>query len=101
MRLFCACQAPLKLNNVDEFFRCFEIFAGIGKKLAFIKKITFSKSNLTINIMTLVNLEPIFGVMLEIKSIPNYLHGHTVSTVRFIWLIYWNKFGKKECELEV
>ena len=69
--------------------------------MAFTKKVTFSKSNLTTNLETLVNLEPSFGVMLEIKTIPNYLHGHTVSTVRLIWLIYWNKFGKKECELEV
>ena len=69
--------------------------------MAFTKKVTFSKSNLTTNLETLVNLEPSFGVMLEIKTIPNYLHGHTVSTVRLIWLIYWNKFGKKECELKV
>ena len=73
-----------------------------GKKKWFLqKKVTFSKSNLTTNLETLVNLEPTFGIMLEIKTIPNYLHGHTVSTVRLIWLIYWNKFGKKECELEV
>ena len=69
--------------------------------MAFTKKVTFSKSNLTTNLETLKNLEPSFGVILEIKTIPNYLHGHTVSTVPLIWLIYWNKFGKKECELEV
>ena len=69
--------------------------------MAFTKKVTFSKSNLTTNLETLKNLEPSFGVILEIKTIPNYLHGHTVSTVRLIWLIYWNKFGKKECKLEV
>jgi len=39
------------------------------------KKVTFSKSNLTTNLETLKNLEPSFGVILEIKTIPNYLHG--------------------------
>ena len=53
------------------------------------------------NIVTLVNLEQNFGFMLEIKSIPNYLHGHTVSAVRLIWVIYWDKLGKNEGELEV
>ena len=56
------------------------------------------KSGLTINIVTLVNLEPNFGFMLEIKSIPNYLiipvmslnMGHQLDSV-----------GLNECELEV
>ena len=33
--------------------------------------------------MMLVNLEPIVGFMLEIKSIQIYLHGHTVSAMCF------------------
>ena len=65
------------------------------------EKFLASLHDMTTNLETLKNLEPSFGVILEIKTIQNYLHGHTVSTVRFIWLIYWNKFGKKECELEV
>ena len=63
-------------------FRCmFYIFnffvARIAKNLAF--TISF-KSNLTANIRTLLNLEPNFGFMLEIKSIQNYPHRNTIST---------------------
>ena len=41
------------------------------------------KSNLMANIVTLLNLEPILGFILEFKSIPIYLHGHTVSAMCF------------------
>ena len=43
----------------------------------------FQKCDLTTNIFMLVNLEPIFGFILEINSIPNYLHGHTVAAMCF------------------
>ena len=49
----------------------------------------------------LVNLEKKFVFMLEIKSIPNYQQGPTVSAVRFNWGLYQNKLGKNEYELEV
>ena len=46
------------------------------------KKINkIKKSGLTTNIFILVNLEPIFGFILEINSIPDYLHGHTVAAM--------------------
>ena len=54
-----ACQAPLKPYNLDINFRFFENLTGIGK-------------NLTTNIVTLVNLEPNYGLMLEIKIIGAY-----------------------------
>ena len=63
--LFNFAQAPLKPYNWDVNFRFFENFAGIGK-------------NLTINTVTIVNLEPNYGLILEIKIIPNYLQGHMV-----------------------
>ena len=65
-----ACQTPLKPYNFDVNFRFFENLAGIGK-------------NLTTNIVTLANLEPNYGLMLEIKIIPNYLQVHMVSAVQF------------------
>ena len=65
-----ACHAPLKPYNLDVNLRFFENFTGIGK-------------NLTTNIVMLVNLEPNYGLMLEIKIIPNYLQVHIVSAVRF------------------
>ena len=47
------------------------------------KKSLFKKSNLTTKIVMLVNLEPISGFILEIKSILNYLQGHTVAAMCF------------------
>ena len=44
----------------------------------------FQKSNFSTNIVMLVNLEQLFGYILEIKSIQNYLQEHTVSPVCFI-----------------
>ena len=43
----------------------------------------FKRSNLTTNIVTIVNIEPHLGYMLEIKGIPNYLRGHTVVAMCF------------------
>ena len=39
--------------------------------------------------------------MLEIKIIPNYLNGHTVSDMGFLQGTNCNKFDKKDVELEV
>ena len=50
---------------------------------AFKKKNIFKKSNLTTNIFALVNLEPNYGFILDIKSIQNYLQGHTVAAMCF------------------
>ena len=41
------------------------------------------KSYLTTNIALIVNLEPPFGFMVEIKSIPNYFLRRTVSAFHF------------------
>ena len=49
----------------------------------------------------LVNLEPIFGFILEINSITNYLHGHTVVAMCFDMGHRVKKSGKNEAELEV
>ena len=49
----------------------------------------------------LVNLEPISGFILEINSIPNYLHGHTVAAMCFNMGHLVKKLGKNEAELEV
>ena len=38
---------------------------------------------MTTNIFMLLNLRPISGFILEIKSIPNYLQGHTVAAMYF------------------
>ena len=59
------------------------------------------KSDLTTNIFMLVNLEPIFGFILEINSIPNYLHRHTVVAMCFNMGHLVKKLGKNEAELEV
>ena len=48
-----------------------------------------------------VNLEPIFGFILEINSIPNYLNGHTVVAMCFNMGHLVKKSGKNEAELEV
>ena len=61
----------------------------------------FKQSDLTTNIFMLVNLEPIFGFILEINSIPNYLHGHTVAAMCFDIGHLVKKLGKNEAELEV
>ena len=61
----------------------------------------FKKFDLTTNIFMLVNLEPIFGFILEINSIPNYLHGHTVVAMCFNMGHLVKKSGKNEAELEV
>ena len=47
----------------------------------FTKPSLFQKYDLTTNIMTLVNLEPILGFMMEIKSILNYLIGYILSAI--------------------
>ena len=50
----------------------------------------------------LVNLVPIFGFILEIKSIPNYLHGHTVAAMCFnMGHLVKKKLAENEAELEV
>ena len=52
----------------------------MAQKLLSSNKCIFQKkSNLTTNIMMIVNLEPILEFTLEIKSNPTYIHGHTVS----------------------
>ena len=78
----------------------FENLARIGKKLAFIKKKS-PKSNLTAKIVTLLNLETIFGFILEFKNIPNYPDKYTISAMHFIWGIYWSKLGKDDSVLKV
>ena len=53
-----------------------------GKKITFVKKNHFFKvSNLTTNIVTLLNIEPILGFMLGIKRVKINLQGYTVSTM--------------------
>ena len=49
----------------------------------------------------LMNLEPIFEFILEINSIPNYLHGHTVLGMCFNMGHLLKKLGKNEAEIEV
>jgi len=70
-----------------QFWCIFLIFRNSDitwQKTAFYQKNHFfKKSDLTTNIFMLVNLEPIFGFILEINSIPNYLHGHTVAAMCF------------------
>ena len=66
------------------FFGFLAIQTYNGKKHFFDQKnLFFKKSDWTTNIFMLVNLEPIFGFILEINSIPNYLHGHTVVAMSF------------------
>ena len=65
------------------------------------KKSLKKKYDLTTNIFMLVNLEPISGFILEINSIPNYLHGHTVAAMCFNMGHLVKKLGKNEAELEV
>ena len=47
-----------------------------------------------------MNLEPILGFMLEIKSITIYLDRHTVSAMCFNMGIYLKKLSKYKVELE-
>ena len=61
----------------------------------------FKKSDLTTNIFMLVNLEPIFGFILEINSILKYLHGHMVVAMCFNMGHLVKKSGKNEADLEV
>ena len=65
-------------------FSCLKNCARIAKKLAFIdkKKITFKKIKLDNQHCAIVNPKPFVLLMLEIKSIPNYLHGHTISDAK-------------------
>ena len=65
-----ACQALLMPYNLDV-------------NLWFYLKLSGNGKNLRTNIVTLVNLELNYGLMLEIKIIPNDLLGHMVSAVRF------------------
>ena len=93
---------PKNQYNFDVFFWFLEIQTKHGRKKLLIKKIIFFfKSDLTTNIFMLVNLEPIFGFILEISSIPNYLHGHTVVAMCFIMGHLVKQSGKNEAELEV
>ena len=73
-----------KSINLDVGFMIFFLLQELVKTWL-LPKMThiFQKFNLTANIVMLLNLEPNFGLMLEIKSILNYPHGHTVSAVRF------------------
>ena len=79
-------QTP-STNKLIVFRYIFLIFRNSDttwQKTAFYQKNHFfHKSNLTTNIFMLVNLEPIFGFILEINSIPNQLHGHTVAAMCF------------------
>ena len=66
------------------FFSFFFSLCVLWQKNCVYKNIQFFKKfYLTTNIVMLVNLEPNLGFRLEIKSIPNYLHGHTVSAICF------------------
>ena len=73
-----SCQAPLKPSNLDVYYNFFENLAGIGKIVSLSKK-----SDLKTNSVMLVNIEPSFGFILEIKSIPNCLHEHMISAMHF------------------
>ena len=55
----------------------------MAEKAFYKKKLLFKKSNLTIKMFMLVNLEPISRFILEIKSNPNDLQGHMVATMCF------------------
>ena len=70
----------------------------LDKKNLFIKLQEISikkyKSNLMSNILMLVNLEPILGFLFEIKSIQNYLEGHSVSAMFFEMVHLWNILAK-------
>ena len=68
----------------------------LSKKISF-----FKKSDWTTNIFMLVNLEQTFGFILDINSIPNYLHGHTVVAMSFNMGHLVKKLDKNEAELEV
>ena len=84
--IFFACLAPKNPNNFDVYFWFLENQTWHSRNRNFIKienNHLKNKSNLTTNIFMLVNLEPFSGFILEIKSIPNYLQGHTVAAMRF------------------
>ena len=49
----------------------------------------------------LVNLEPVLGFMLMIKSIQKYLYKYMISPMCFSMRIYYNRLGQYEVELEI
>ena len=61
----------------------------------------FQKPNLKAKIVTLLNIEPNYVFMLEIKTMLNHLQGHMALAVRFNMGIYWSKLDQNVCELEV
>ena len=74
-----------------------------GKKNSFYKEKNhfFRKFNRETNIVMLINLDPILEFILEIKIIPNYLHGHMVAAMCFNMGNLVKKLGKNAAELEV
>ena len=96
---------PSTKNSI--LFWCFFLFFfrnsnKTWQKTAFYKKNhLFKKSSLTTNIFMLVNLEPIFGFILEINRIPNHLHGHMVVSMCFNMGHLVKNLAKNEAKLEV
>ena len=78
VQVFCACQAPLKPNNFDDFFRNLEIFAGIVKKLAFTKKKYFFKIKLDDQPCDASESRANFWGYVGNQKHPNYPHGHFI-----------------------
>ena len=71
-------------------------FFGIGKIFRIFGRMFWYQC-----LVMLVNLEPILGFILKIKSISNYLHWHMVAAMCFNMGQLVKKMRKNEAELEV
>ena len=91
VNIFCC----MPCSTESKQFHCiFWIFPKLCTKW---QKITFSKRiSLATNLLMLVNQEPIFGFILEIKSIPNLLHGCMVLAMCLFWGIFYKRLDKNE-----
>ena len=83
-----SCEASLEcfINGAYpfKFLDLLNIYCQTTKKKLFHKlNLFFLKSNLTTNLMMLLNLETFLGFVLEFKINPIYLHEHMVSYMCF------------------